>query len=301
MERSDEQFAHLPSGIEICFDTVGNPADPPILLIMGLSGPMIWWSDEFCEQLAERGFYVIRFDNRDIGRSSKMDGAPTRRIDTIQALVRGTRGRPPYTLSDLADDAVGVLDHLSIERATVVGVSMGGMIAQTLALEHPTRVLALVSIMSTTGNRLVGWQHPRLVPLLLRSRAVDRDAYLRQWMAVSRLIGSPGYLVSDEEEEAMAMATFDRGLSPDGVARQLQAIVAQPDRTSRLGTLAVPTLVIHGLADRMVHVSGGRATAAAIPGAELLLVPGMGHDLPKALWPDIHDGIERTARKGALT
>ncbi len=297
MERTDEQLARLPSGIELCYDTFGSAEDRAMLLIMGLSGPMIWWSPEFCSQLAERGFFVIRFDNRDIGRSTNVGGHPIRRRHTVQAVVRGTRGRPPYTLSDMADDTVGLLDHLGIERANLVGVSMGGMIAQTLTLEHPERVLSLTSIMSTTGNRRVGWQDPRILPLFFRSRAVDRAAYVRQWCGVAELIGSPGYPTPRAEEEALAEATFDRGLNPDGVARQTQAILAQPDRTRALRAVTVPTLVIHGLADKMVNVSGGRATAAAIPGAELILVPGMGHDLPPAVWPQVLGAIERTARR----
>ncbi|MDP9318953.1 MAG: alpha/beta fold hydrolase [Actinomycetota bacterium] len=297
MERSDEQIARLPTGIELCYDTFGNPDRPALLLIMGLSGPMIWWHSAFCERLAERGFFVIRFDNRDIGRSTKISDKPVRRIDAVQALLRGPRGRPPYTLSDMAGDAVGLLDDLGVRRAHVTGVSMGGMIAQTMAIEHPSRVLSLVSMMSTTGRRVVGWQDPRVLPLLLRSRPPDKQAYVQQSLTVWRLIGSPGYATPPEAEQVLAEATYDRGLSPEGVLRQMHAILAQPDRSAALRTLDVPTLVIHGLSDKMVHVSGGRATAEAIPGAELLLIPGMGHNLPPEIWPAIIDGIERTARR----
>lgn len=298
---SSEQVARLPTGIELCFDSFGDAERPALLLIMGLSGPLIWWPEEFCSQLAARGFYVIRFDNRDIGRSTKVPGKLARRADTMGAFLRGTHGRPPYTLSDMSTDAVGLLDHLGLARAHVTGVSMGGMIAQTLAIEHPERVLSLVSMMSTTGRRIVGWQDPRIFPLLLRGRAADRDAYVQQSMTVWRLIGSPGFETPPEAEQALAEATYDRGLSPDGVLRQMQAILAQPDRSRALRALEVPALVIHGLSDRMVHVSGGRATAQAIPGCELMLVPGMGHDLPPDLWHAFADGIERTARRATVS
>ena len=301
VRHGDEQTARLPNDMELCYDTFGDPDDPAVLLVMGLSGPLIWWHPDFCEQLADRGFFVVRFDNRDIGRSTKVAGKLMRRSDAVAAFVRGTRGRPPYTLSDMAADAIGLLDHLEIARAHVTGVSMGGMIAQTMAIEHPARVLSLVSMMSTTGRRVVGWQDPRILPLLLRGRAVDRDAYVRQSMTVWKLIGSPGYSTPRAEEQALAEETYDRGLSPDGVIRQMQAILAQPDRSSALADLDIPAMVIHGLSDKMVHVSGGRATAEAIPGCELLLIPGMGHDMPPAMWPAFIDGIERTARRAAVS
>ncbi len=300
MERSDEQTARLRSGIELVFDTFGSPDQPGLLLVMGLAGPLIWWHRAFCEQLAARGFFVIRYDNRDIGRSTRISGKGLRRSDALSAFLRGPRGRPPYTLSDLAIDAAGLLDHLEIPRAHVTGVSMGGMIAQTMAVEHPTRVLSLVSMMSTTGRRVVGWQDPRILPLLLRSRATDRETYVQQSLMVWRLIGSPGFVTPPEEERALAEATYDRGLNPDGVLRQMQAILAQPDRSRALRNLDIPALAIHGLSDRMIHVSGGRATATAIPGCELLLIPGMGHDLPPVLWPVFLEGIERTARRASV-
>jgi len=292
-------MAPLPNGIELCYDTFGDPSDPAVLLIMGLSGPLIWWSPEFCAQLAERGFHVVRFDNRDIGRSTKVGGPPIRRSETIRALARGSRGRPPYTLSDMAADSVGLLDHLGITTAHIIGVSMGGMIAQTIAIEHPDRVLSLVSMMSTTGRRSVGWADPRLLPLFVRRRSRDKDAFIKEFFLVFEMIGSPGYRTPRDEELALAEATFARGPSPEGAARQLMAILAQPDRTRSLRDLRIPALVVHGLADRLVHVSGGRATAAAIPSAELMLIPGMGHDLPTAIWPDVLDGVERTARRAS--
>ncbi len=297
MRRIDEQTAHLPTGIDICYQTFGDAGDPALLLVMGLAGPLIWWEEDLCAQLAERGFFVIRYDNRDVGRSTKLRGGSVRRVATITAALRGRYARPPYTMSDMARDAVGLLDHLGVERAHLTGVSMGGMIAQTVTIEHPSRVLSLVSIMSTTGGRRVGWQDPRLLPMLLRNRGADRESYVRQSMVVSKLIGSPAYPSPVERERALAEATYDRGLSPQGVVRQMQAILAQPNRARSLRAVTVPVLVVHGLADKMVHVSGGRATARAIPGAELMLIPGMGHNLPREVWPAIIDGIERTARR----
>lgn len=297
MRRSDEQTAHLPTGIDICYQTFGDAGDPALLLVMGLAGPLIWWEEDLCAQLAERGFFVIRYDNRDVGRSTKLRGGSVRRVATITTALRGPYARPPYTMSDMARDAVGLLDHLGVERAHLTGVSMGGMIAQTVTIEHPSRVLSLVSIMSTTGGRRVGWQDPRLLPMLLRNRGADRESYVRQSMVVSKLIGSPAYPSPVERERALAEATYDRGLSPQGVVRQMQAILAQPNRARSLRAVTVPVLVVHGLADKMVHVSGGRATARAIPGAELMLIPGMGHNLPREVWPAIIDGIERTARR----
>jgi pimeloyl-ACP methyl ester carboxylesterase len=296
--QSIEETAVLPNGIEICYDTFGSPDDPALLLIMGLAGPLNWWSPDLCRLLASRGFFVIRFDNRDVGKSTKMSGGGTR-ADVVRGFIR-PKTPPPYTIGDMAGDAVGLLDCLGIDRAHVTGVSMGGMIAQTLAIEHPERVLSLVSIMSTTGRRTVGWQDPRLFPMLLGRGARTRDQVIAQSARTWATIGSPGYPTPDDEIRARAGETFDRGMYPAGVVRQMQAVLGQSDRTRLLGGLALPALVIHGLSDRLVHVSGGRATARAIPGAELLLVPGMGHDLPRALWPTYADAIERTARRAGV-
>lgn len=277
---SEELFAPVSADVELCYQTFGSPDDEPLLLVMGLGGPMTWWEPALCTQLAEAGFYVVRFDNRDAGRSSRGRGRVTRSM-----LVRGFSGlpaRPPYTLADMAGDALGLLDHLGIGSAHVAGVSMGGMIAQTMALDAPDRVRSLTSIMSTTGHRRVGWQHPVLFRQLL-GRTSGRDGYIASSVLTWQLIGSPGYPQPREATERRAAETYDRGVSLAGLTRQMAAIVTQPDRTPRLRELAVPTLVVHGLADKMVHVSGGRATAAAVPGAELLLIDQMGHDLPTAL------------------
>lgn len=289
---SDELFAPVGDDIELCYQTIGNPDDEPLLLIMGLGGPMTWWDLEFCEMLAERGFFVVRFDNRDTGRSSHGKGRVTRAM-LVRAFT-GRRVRPPYTLSAFARDALGLMDHLGWDSAHLAGVSMGGMIAQTVAIKEPSRVRSLTSIMSSTGKRTVGWQHPSLLPNLLAKRG-GREAYIDSTVVVWNRIGSPGYPKSEEDVRAQAAETWDRGTSAAGALRHMMAVITQPNRGPRLHALRVPTLVVHGLADKMVHVSGGRATAAAVPGAELLLIDGMGHDLPAQLYETFADGIRRNA------
>ncbi|MFY9913094.1 MAG: alpha/beta hydrolase [Nocardioidaceae bacterium] len=296
MQRSLEETAVVNGDVSLCYDTFGSPDDPALLLIMGLAGPLTWWNAELCELLAGRGFHVVRFDNRDVGRSTQLHDLSARRTDVLRAFVLG-KTVPPYTLSDMAADAVGLLDHLGIDRAHVTGASMGGMIAQTMAIDHPGRVRSLVSIMSTTGKRSVGWQDPRLFPRLLGRGRHHRTTFIEQSVRTWAAIGSPAYPTPPDEIRQRAGDTFDRGVATSGVLRQMQAVVTQPDRSTALQQLDIPALVVHGLADRLVHVSGGRATAQAIPGAELLLIPGMGHDLPRPLWPTFADGIERTARR----
>jgi pimeloyl-ACP methyl ester carboxylesterase len=295
---SPEQFAPLGGGVEICYQTFGDPSDDPLLLVMGLGGPMTWWDPGFCRQLADQGFFVIRFDNRDTGRSSRIrdGGRVTRRLLVQSFLGRRARPpRPPYTLDDMAGDAFGVLDHLGLDSAHVVGVSMGGMIVQTMALLRPERVRSLTSIMSTTGRRTVGWQDPRLLPRLLERQRNSREAYVASSARFWAVIGSGAFPESEEAVLVRAGETYDRGVSPAGVMRQMIAVVSQPDRTRQLREVKVPTLVIHGLDDKMVHVSGGRATSLAIPGSELLLIPGMGHDLPTQLHDTFIDAIRRVA------
>jgi len=290
--------ATLPSGLEIAYTTFGATSSPPLLLIMGLGGPSIWWPDELCNDLADRGFYVIRYDNRDVGWSTRMKEQWVHRRQVVGAFL-GRPVRGAYTMADMADDAFGLLDHLGVDAAHVCGVSMGGMIAQTMAVTQPERVLSLVSIMSSTGRRTVGWQHPSLLPMLLGRGIHSREAYIRQSARVWDAIGSPGYPEDAEEKARRAGETWDRGVSTVGTMRQMLAILTQPDRTRELRELRIPALVIHGTADKMVHPSGGRATARAIPEAELQMVPGMGHDLPLALHPLFVDGIERTAMRAA--
>lgn len=290
---SEELFAPICTDLEICYQTFGDADAEPLLLVMGLGGPMTWWPEEFCRRLSQAGFYVIRYDNRDTGRSSRIR-ARVGRTALVRAFV-GAPVRAPYGIDDLADDAFALLDHLGIASAHVAGISMGGMIAQTMAVSRPERVRSLSSIMSTTGRRTVGFQHPSLLPILIGRVGPGEDGYVANSLKVWRLIGSPGFPAPHEELEARARETFRRGVSASGVMRQMMAVVTQPDRTPRLRELKVPTLVVHGLADRMVHVSGGRATAAAVPDAELMLIGGMGHDTPEELWPRIIRAIRRVA------
>jgi pimeloyl-ACP methyl ester carboxylesterase len=282
--------------LKLCYETFGSQASPPLLLVMGLASQMILWDEEFCEQLAGEGFWLVRFDNRDVGGSTIMREAPVPR--TWQLLTRDPRCAP-YSLDDLAADAVGLLDHLEISRAHVVGVSMGGMIAQAIAVKHPDRLLSLVSIMSSTGNRRVGRPHPRVALRMLRRAQRERNAYIEDHLETYRVIGSKAFAFDEARKRERAGRCFDRGIHPAGSARQLAAIVTAPDRTRSLGAVQVPTTVIHGDADPLVHVSGGLATAAAIPGARLITLAGMGHDLPRELWPQIIDAIGQNAALAA--
>jgi len=290
---SGELSAPVSSAVELCYQTFGSPADEPLLLVMGLGGPMTWWDPALCTQLAREGFYVIRFDNRDVGRSSRSEGRVTRPM-LVQAFL-GRKVKAPYSIADMAGDAFGLLDHLGISSAHVAGVSMGGMIVQSMAIAQPGRVRSLVSIMSSTGRRSVGWQDPRLFPVLLAPRGTDKEAYVLGARKVGGLIGSPGYPEDEQSARARAEETFDRGMSAAGVLRQMLAVLTQPDRSRALHALTMPAAVIHGMDDKMVHSSGGRATAQAIPGANLLLIPGMGHDLPVALHETYVEVIRRTA------
>jgi pimeloyl-ACP methyl ester carboxylesterase len=289
-----EQFCTV-GDVELCYETFGDPSDPAMLLIMGLATQMLAWHEAFCEELAGRGFHVVRFDNRDVGRSQAMDGpAPTLR----QLLTRDRRAAA-YTLEDMAGDAVGLLDHLGVEHAHIVGASMGGMIAQTVAIRHPERVRSLASIMSNTGSLWNGQPSPRIYPVLLRRPGRGREGYVEHTVWAFEQIGSPGFPRSEEDLRALAEVSYDRGLNPAGSGRQLAAIIAAPDRTPDLQQLDMPTVVIHGTADKLVAPSGGRATARAIPGARLLMIEGMGHDLPRAAWPQILDAIEQNAARAA--
>jgi pimeloyl-ACP methyl ester carboxylesterase len=289
---SPEQIASLPTGMDLCYQTFGDPGDEALLLVMGLGGPMTWWDPDFCQMLADRGFFVIRYDNRDTGRSTKVSGRINRR--KIAASFMGLKPQTPYSMQDMADDGFALLDHLELDTAHVVGISMGGMIVQTMALSQPKRVLSLTSIMSSTGRRTVGWQDPSLLPLLMASRH-SREDYIETSAKLWRLIGSPEYPDTTETIRERAAETWDRGISRAGVMRQMGAILTQPDRSRALRSLRVPTLVIHGTHDKMVHVSGGRATSQAIPGSELLLIPGMGHDVPHDLHETFVEAIRRVA------
>lgn len=270
----------IANGITLEYETEGDTGDPPVLLIMGLGAQLTSWDPAFCRALAGRGFFVIRYDNRDVGRSTWFDdtGAPD-----VAGLLDGTWS-PPYSMADLAADAAGLLDALGIASAHVVGVSMGGMIAQTFAIAYPDRTRTLVSIMSTTGDPSVGQPHPEALAALLAPPPTTREGAVEQAVTTWKVIGSPGFPFDEPAVRDKAGSDFDRGFHPAGTARQLGAILTQPDRTADLAGLDLPALVIHGADDPLVDPSGGRATAAAIPGARLDLVPGMGHDLPPALF-----------------
>ena len=270
-----------PAGIDIAYQRLGKPDAPALLLIMGVAAQSIHWPDAFCHALVDSGLQVIRFDNRDSGLSTHLT---TARPPNLPAALAGDLSSVSYTLSDMAADAVALLDHLGIEKAHVIGASMGGQIAQTVAIEHPNRVRSLISMMSTTGDRKVGQPSPEVLRAVFSGPpAVTRDDVIQQMIRAARIVGSPAY-PSDEDEIAMrAGRAYDRCYDPIGTARQAVATVASGDRTERLQLLIVPTLVIHGLADRMCHVSGGRATAESIPGAELITIEGMGHDLAPGL------------------
>jgi pimeloyl-ACP methyl ester carboxylesterase len=289
----DEQMAPA-NGIELCYQEMGDPGGEPLVLVMGLATQMIAWDEGFCAMLAERGFRVVRFDNRDIGRSSRIRGAGA--PNTLDMLV-GRRGSAPYLLRDMAADTVGLMDHLGIESAHVVGASMGGMIAQTVAIEHPERTRSLVSIMSTTGSRRVGHPSYRTFGLLLGDRPREREAMIERAVKTFKVIGSPGYPFEEERVRDLAARSYDRGHSAAGIARQLHAITASGDRTAGLRKLQTPTAVIHGKNDVLVNPSGGRATAKAIPNARLKMIDGMGHDMPQALYPTFVEEIACNAAR----
>jgi pimeloyl-ACP methyl ester carboxylesterase len=287
-----EQFCDVGGGVTLCYEAFGDPDDAPVLLIMGLATQMIAWHEEFCEQLAERGFYVVRFDNRDIGRSTHFDFRPP----TIGQMMRRRVGPDQYSLSDMAADSAGLLRELGISPAHIAGASMGGMIGQVLAAEHPDRVRSLTSIMSTTGSRWHGQPALSVYRYLLRPPPRDRDGYIERTAAVFGLVGSTGFDRDEQYIRERAGRAFDRGYDVRAGGRQLGAIIASGDRSRMLGKIKAPTLVIHGSVDKMIRPSGGRATAKAIPGARLTMIDGMGHDLPRGVWPLLLDAISEHAR-----
>ena len=283
-------------GIEIVYDTFGDPSAPPLLLVMGLGGQMIAWDEEFCMALAQQGYWVIRFDNRDIGLSTKMDEAGVPDILAMyQAVFAGEAIQAPYLLSDMAQDAVGLLDALEIPSAHVVGVSMGGMIAQSLAIQHPERVRTLTSIMSSTGDPNLPPPTAEALGILVNPAPAEREAYVAHEVEVWRVLNGPHIPVDEERVRERAGRFFDRSLSPAGTARQLAAILASGSRKEGLRSVTVPTLVIHGDADPLVPVEGGIDTANAVPGAELMIVEGMGHDIPLPVAPRVIAAIVRHA------
>lgn len=272
------------------YDTFGDSSDRPLLLIMGYTAQMTAWPVEFCEQLASAGHYVVRFDNRDCGLSSKTEGEPPNVMAVMMAVMSGGEvPEVPYTLSDMADDAVAVLDDLGIDKAHIVGASMGGMITQQLAIDHPERVASITSIMSTTGSPSVGQANPDAMTALMTPPPTDRDGAIERNVEVGRIISGP--LFDEQLVRDAATAAFDRSFNPVGAAFQMAAIAKTGDRTEGLQSLQLPALVIHGAADPLVTPSGGEATAEAIPNAELLMLDDMGHNLPRPLWDQIIGAI----------
>ncbi len=281
------------NGIEIAYEELGDPDGEPLLLVMGLGMQMIAWDERFCELLTERGYRVIRFDNRDSGLSSKVIGSPP----TMLATFMGARHGLAYTLDDMADDAAGLLDHLEIDAAHVVGASMGGMIAQVLGYRHPSRVRSLGLLITGPGKRRLAFPRIRVLGMLLVEAPDEREAYAEHILRVFRAIGSPAYPMPTERVRELALASYDRCHHPAGFARQLHAINASGDRSRRLRSVTAPVLVIHGSDDPLVRPASGRSLARTIPGAELMMVDGMGHDLPPQLWPRISERLVANARR----
>jgi pimeloyl-ACP methyl ester carboxylesterase len=276
--------------VELEYETFGEPSDPAVLLVMGLGAQLTAWDEGLCRLLADVGRFVIRFDNRDCGLSTHLDGVAVDLLAAMTSILdrRARRPAAPYTLSDLAADAVGLLDHLGIERAHVVGASMGGMIAQTMAIEQPKRVRTLTSIMSNTGEREYGQPTGEALQFLVTRPPGDREGYVEYYLKAARVF-SPHRYFDDQDVRDRAEAAFDRCYYPEGVGRQLAAIMTSGDRADGLAGLQVPTLVVHGRVDTLVHRSGGERTAELVPGADLVVFGEMGHDLPRPLWPRLVD------------
>ncbi len=283
------------NGIELFYDTFGSASNPALLLVMGLGAQMTLWDEAFCQSLAANGFHVIRFDNRDVGLSTKFEAAGP---PDMAKVMTGDASAAAYSLWDMADDAIGLLDHLKIAKAHIVGASMGGMIVQAMAIRHPVRLLSLTSIMSTTGNPAVGQPKPEAMAALMAPPPATREAAIEQGVVTWKTIGGT-FPVDESALRERITRDYDRSFYPVGTARQMAAIVTNGDRTEALKAVRVPTLVIHGEVDPLVTLSGGQATAAAIPGAELLVIPQMGHDMPPEVTPPIVEAIVANARKAA--
>ncbi len=280
------------NGIELCFDTFGDAGAPPLLLIMGLAAQMVAWDDEFCGRLAARGYRVVRFDNRDIGLSTRFEAAGL--PDVSAAFMAAMQGKPvkaPYVLQDMADDAIGLLDWLGITRAHVVGASMGGAIGQTLAIHHPSRLHSLTSIMSTSGAPGLPPPTPQALAMLFKPTPTDRAGYFESYVQTWKVLRAGSFPLDEARDLARAEQNFARGLNPAGVARQLTAILASGSRKAALAAVTVPTLVLHGDADPLVPLACGVDVAQSVPGARLQVIEGMGHALPISMWPQIIDAI----------
>ena len=282
-------------GVELCYQLDGSRGDPLVLLVNGLGGQLIGWREGFLAALLERGVQVLRFDNRDAGLSTSFDGAPGFDADVAR---RRDRDAVAYTLDDMADDAAGLLEALDIAAAHVVGVSMGGMIAQTLAIRRPDLVRSLCSIMSMTGADGVGTPTETAMAVLMRPPSTDRAGYVAAQLDSHRVLGSPSFPTAPEVVAERAGVEYDRSFRPEGTARQLMAILVSGDRTEALASVAAPTVVIHGDADQLITPGGAEATAAAVPGARLVMIAGMGHELPEGTWDQVADEIVANVRRG---
>jgi len=269
------------NGIQIEYDTIGSRSARPLLLIMGLGCQMIFWDDGLCSRLAEKGFYVIRFDNRDTGFSTKFDAAGIPDLmKAFTAVLTGQEIKPAYTIDDMADDAVGLLDALSIDRAHICGISMGAAIAQAMAIRNPSRLISLTLVYGTTGSSKLPPPKPEALNFFVTPPPETREEYIAHFVKGSRILAGPGYDFNESWHRNMAARSYDRCFSPQGAARQILAVLAHGSRKQALSSVTVPTLVIHGTDDPISPVEGGKALAAAIQGSELMIIPGMGHDLP---------------------
>lgn len=284
------------NGIDLCYDIFGDPSAEPMILIMGLGAQMIHWDDDFCRQLAARGFRVIRFDNRDIGKSSRLSGG--KRLTALEMLKLRFLRIPiqaPYKLRDMAEDTIGLMDALGIKSAHLVGASMGGMIAQEMAISFPQRVRSLTSIMSTTGNPKVPPPTREAMAVLMAPPPASREEFYERFAQTWKILRVGSFPEDEARDRSRAERTFERGLNPAGVGRQLRAVLASGSRKERLHSVKAPTLVIHGTVDPLVRPEGGKDTAASIPGAKLVMIEGMGHALPIPMWPQIIDAIDKHA------
>jgi pimeloyl-ACP methyl ester carboxylesterase len=287
------------NGIQIEYETFGEPSSPALLLISGIGGQMIGWDEELCKEWARKGLYVIRFDNRDVGLSTKLDAAGVPDLKAaMTAKSKGEKVAAPYTLDDMADDAVGLLEALKIDKAHICGISMGGAIAQTIAFRHPSRVRSMTQVYATTGNPQLPMAKPEIMALLLTPPPEEREAYVDYMMKLYQTIAGPGFPFDEMWHRKLAGRSYDRAFYGPGKARQFVAILAQGNRKPFLSSITAPTLVIHGADDPLVPVSGGRDSAEAIPGAELMIIEGMGHDMPHgSAWPRIVEAVVAHARK----
>ncbi len=282
------------NGTKIEYETFGDPSSPAVLLIIGLGSQLIHWQDEFCQQIADDGFHVIRYDNRDAGLSTKYDKLTMPGVmEKIGALFSGQKISTPYTIEDMANDAAGLLDALTIDKAHICGMSMGGFIAQTFAVNNPSRTLSLTSIYSHCGNGKKFVPTQEAMAALMTPAPAEREAFIEYMLKFFKLISGAGLPFDEEFHRALVARSYDRSFCPDGVARQYLAIMVQKDRTAELGELEVPSLIIHGDADPLVPLAGGKATADAIPGAVLKVIHGMGHAIPNlnAYWGEIKDAM----------